>query len=117
MYAISARKKRLTAPNLCISNRKTKIDRKHFILVQYKPHFKSQSKTGAQHVHKSLLMNRKKLKGSGVIVADDLCQEMIKVYNRVRNDPRVKDAWTWFGKIFVLWTESGRWYRCGTYSE
>ena len=75
-----------------------------------------------------IMRNRKKLKGSGVVVADDLCQEIIKVYNRVRNDPRVKDAWTWFGKIFVkdeggkihkvsYGQKSGRCYRCRTYSK
>ena len=43
--------------------------------------------------HKMLVMkNRKKLKGQKYAVEDDLCQELVKVYNRVRNDERVQDA-------------------------
>ena len=52
--------------------------------------------------HKMLVMkNRKKLKGQKYVVVDDLCQELVKVYNRVRNDERVQEAWTWFGKVFI----------------
>ena len=47
------------------------------------------------------MKHRKKLKGQKYVVVDDLCQQLEKVYNRVRNDERVQDAWTWFGKVFI----------------
>ena len=48
-----------------------------------------------------ILKNRKKLRGSKTVVSDDMCQDLQKVYNRIKNDFRVKESWTWFGKIFV----------------
>ena len=50
---------------------------------------------------KALLMkNRKKLKGSGITIVEDLCVPMQKLLNRVNNHPMVKNAWAWQGNIF-----------------
>ena len=48
-----------------------------------------------------VLKNRRALKGSGTVISDDLSKPMPQLFNRVRNDARVKDCWTWDSKIFV----------------
>ncbi len=57
----------------------------------------------------TLLKARSKLKGSGVVIADDLFRDLMGVYHRVRNDDRVKDAWTWNGRVLAK-THDGRIY-------
>ena len=49
---------------------------------------------------RQVIKQGKKLKGSKIVVSDDMSMEMMKVFNWVKNDSRFKDAWTWEGKIF-----------------
>lgn len=48
-----------------------------------------------------VLRNRSKLKGVGVSMAEDLCRDLMTVYNRVKEDQRVVSTWAWNGKVFV----------------
>ena len=52
-------------------------------------------------VKDKVIMNRKTLKSSGMVVIEDLCRDMFGVLNRARNDTRVANAWSWNGKIFA----------------
>lgn len=38
-----------------------------------------------------VLRERKKLKNTGITIVDDLCWELLQVFNRVRNDERVNE--------------------------
>ena len=49
----------------------------------------------------TIIKARRQLKGSGITIADDLSQDMQMLFNRVKNDSRLKDSWTWDGKVFV----------------
>lgn len=44
---------------------------------------------------------RKNLKGSGITFIEDLCPEMRKLFETVKNHRNVASAWTWNGKIFA----------------
>lgn len=55
-----------------------------------------------RRTHKAVVVkNRRKLKGTRTIIVDDLCKEVYELYNRLENDPRVKSAWTYNGKVFI----------------
>ena len=49
----------------------------------------------------STILARKKLKGSGITIVEDLSKETHQLFNRVRKDPRVDSAWTWEGKVKI----------------
>lgn len=49
----------------------------------------------------AVLVNRKKLKGTGLGIVEDLTLLNVQTLNRVRNDDRVQTSWTWNGKIFA----------------
>ena len=42
---------------------------------------------------------RKELKGKGVSIAEDLCRDLMGVYNRVKRDDGVQDVWAWNGQV------------------
>ncbi len=42
-----------------------------------------------------------KVKKSGTSIAEDLCRDLMTVYNRVRDDPRVQSSWAWNGKVHI----------------
>jgi chromosome segregation ATPase len=48
-----------------------------------------------------IIKQRKKLKGSGVVIVEDLCPALQRVYNRVRKHPKVESCWTWQGAIYA----------------
>lgn len=49
----------------------------------------------------TIMKSRRALKGSRTVITDDLTKDMYQVYNRLRNDERVKDCWSWDCKIFA----------------
>lgn len=49
-----------------------------------------------------VLKARKKLKGTGISFAEDLCRDLMTVYNRVREDPRIESCWAWNGKVMAM---------------
>lgn len=58
----------------------------------------------------SVMKARKILKGSRVFVSDHLCKSMNALFNRVRKDPQVENAWSWDGSVFFK-SVSGRVYK------
>ena len=48
-----------------------------------------------------VLKQRKKLKGSGITIVEDMCLDLQRMYNRMKSDARIEDAWTWNGKVYV----------------
>jgi hypothetical protein len=48
-----------------------------------------------------VMANRKLLKGTGIIIRDDLCVEQIQLMNRLRKDDKnVSDVWAWESKVY-----------------
>ncbi len=44
---------------------------------------------------------RKKLKGTKISIGEDMCKDLVTVYNRVKQNSRVVSAWMWDGKVFI----------------
>ncbi len=44
---------------------------------------------------------RSKLKGTKVVIYEDLCRELQLVLNRLHKDDRVKASWSWRGNIYM----------------
>ena len=55
----------------------------------------------SRQVREKVISNRRVLKGSGMVVVDDLCREIYQVFNRAKANPRVKQCWTWRGKVWA----------------
>ena len=63
-----------------------------------------------------VMKRRRVLKGSGIVVADDLCSGLLNTFNRLKQHPDCKKAWSWDGQLFaelktgavikVRWAES-----------
>ena len=49
-----------------------------------------------------VIKNCRKLKGSSIVVIDDICRHLQLLYNRVSSDPNVKKAWTWHSHVYVM---------------
>ena len=49
----------------------------------------------------AVMKKRKALKGSKIVIQEDLCLDMQRLLNRMKNNSSVKDAWAWNGKIFA----------------
>ena len=49
----------------------------------------------------TVLKSRKALKGKTTSISDDLCVDLTKTLNRLKTDHRVKDAWSWDGKLYA----------------
>ena len=47
------------------------------------------------------MKKRKTLKGTKIVLADDLCVDLFKTLNRLRNHKDVKDAWSWDSQLFA----------------
>ena len=47
-----------------------------------------------------IMKKRKLLKKTGIVFAEDLCNEIKTLYEEVRNHKNVDSAWAWNGKIF-----------------
>ena len=55
----------------------------------------------------TVMRARKKLKRSGIVIVDDLCKGMQELFNRIKQDTRVKSAWTWDGKVYMIRKNNG----------
>ena len=63
-----------------------------------------------------VMKRRRVLKGSGIVIADDLCNGLLNTYTRLKQHPDCKKAWSWDGQLFaelktgrvvkVRWAES-----------
>ena len=63
-----------------------------------------------------VMKRRRVLKGSDIVIADDLCNGLLNTYNRLKQHPDCKKAWSWDGQLFaelktgpvvkVRWAES-----------
>ena len=63
-----------------------------------------------------VMKRRRVLKGSGIVIADDLCNCLLNTCNRLKPHPECKKAWSWDGQLFaelktgrvikVRWAES-----------
>lgn len=58
----------------------------------------------------TVIRARKLLKGSGVTIVEDMPREVYLLLNRVKNDSRITDAWTWDGKVRIK-TKDGKVHR------
>ena len=48
-----------------------------------------------------VIKRRKALKGTGTVVAEDLCSELQQTMNRLKTDPRIQQTWAWDSKIYA----------------
>ena len=48
-----------------------------------------------------VMKRRRVLKVSGVVIADDLCNGLLNTYNRLKQHPDCKKAWSWDGQLFA----------------
>lgn len=55
-----------------------------------------------------IIAPRKILKDSGMAVTEDLCYEYRQLVNRMYNDDRVSQTWTWNGRVYAKLEESER---------
>ena len=63
-----------------------------------------------------VMKRRLVLKGSCIVIADDLCNGLLNTYNRLKQHPDCKKVWSWDGQLFaelktgpvvkVRWAES-----------
>ena len=49
-----------------------------------------------------VLASRRALKGSRIVISEDLTQLNQKLLNRARLDPGVKSVWSWNGVIWIV---------------
>ena len=47
------------------------------------------------------MLNRNRLKGSGVSISGDLTSRNVKYINEVREKPRIESAWAWESKLYA----------------
>jgi len=53
--------------------------------------------------HRDLVIRqRRRLKGTGLTVIEDLTSLNVDTFNRARNSPLVDRSWTWNGKVYGL---------------
>ena len=45
---------------------------------------------------------RSKLKGTKMVIYEDLCRELQMVLNRLKKDERVRSSWSWRGRIYLV---------------
>lgn len=49
----------------------------------------------------NVIRNRKKLKGSGITIHEDICRDLVLLMNRLEKTKDVKSTWFWNDKVFV----------------
>lgn len=81
----------LTAEQVVVAHRVRSFTKPQPIIVRFSDHM----------TKITVLRSRKKLKGSKISIGEDMCRDLMTVYNRVKTDPRVSSAWMWDGKVFV----------------
>ena len=47
------------------------------------------------------MKRRRLLKGTGIVIADDLCNDLVQTLNRLKSLPTVAKAWSCDGKLFA----------------
>ena len=47
-----------------------------------------------------VVLERKRLKATGISMGDDLCKGYMELLNRLKADARVADQWVWMGKAY-----------------
>ena len=55
----------------------------------------------SREVKSAIIQNRRILKGSGVVIVEDLCQGLQKLMSRLHNDDRISSTWAWNGRIWA----------------
>ena len=64
-------------------------------------------KLNSYRKRREIITNRKKLKGSGIVIAEDLTKENQKLLSLARESTKVKSAWTSDGRVIVLINATG----------
>lgn len=59
-------------------------------------------------VKNKILIKRKLLKGSGIVIREDISIEYVKLMNRMENKDNVDSVWFWSGKVFVKTTDGNK---------
>lgn len=52
-------------------------------------------------MQEKIVRARSKLKGTRIVIHEDLCRELQLVLNRLNKYERVKLSWSWRGKIYM----------------
>ena len=66
-----------------------------------RPHRAIQVKFTRRQTKLDILRNRKKLRGTPVVIVEDMCSSYMRIFNEMRDLVGKGNAWTWEGKIFV----------------
>ena len=48
-----------------------------------------------------VMKRRRSLKGSGIVIADDLCLDIVQTISRLKALPTMVKSWSWDGKLFA----------------
>ena len=48
-----------------------------------------------------VMKRRRVLKGSCIVIADDLCNDLLNTYNHLKQHPDCKKGWSWDGQLFA----------------
>ena len=65
-------------------------------------------KLNSYRKRREIITNRKKLKGSGIVIAEDLTMKNQKLLSMARASKNITSAWTSDGRIIALISASGR---------
>ena len=48
-----------------------------------------------------VMKRRRSLKGSGIVIVDDLCLDIVQTLSRLKALPTVTNSWSWDSKLFA----------------
>ena len=67
-----------------------------------------QVKLARRDMRDEIISMRKQLKNSGTVILEDLTAMNMKLINRLKNHPLIKNQWSTNGKIYGVTPESGK---------
>jgi CTP-dependent riboflavin kinase len=104
----------LLKDKLGINSKAADIDAAHILPKQTKPDGSQDEKPpniivkfAKRETRDEAIQRRRQLKGSGVVILEDLTQMNVKLMTRVKNHDQIKQTWSQNGKIIGL-THAGR---------
>lgn len=80
----------ITAHRLPVKNVKARVNGTDPVIVQFE----------TADIKTDVLRARRNLKGQAIYVNEDLCRDIQRLFNRVRNHRKIDSAWTWNGQVF-----------------
>ena len=64
-----------------------------------------------------VLKNRRKLKGTGISITEDLTSLNSQLLTRLHNHDGIQSSWSWNGQVFAIARHSGKKFAIKPYSE